>query len=105
MNFEMRLNALELLISELRHMEPIQRLQTYSTIKTFLDEIEAYVIEHESENLDHGNAGIYIAEMYSPLETIVGLDNNGHEESSNFGWLETGIDKLRSVHCFNIYKY
>lgn len=102
MNFKCRLDSVDLLASDILNMNPIQRLTTFAAIKTILDEIEAYVDEHETENLDKGNAGIYIAEIYYPLETLVGLDNNGHDEVQNLVWVKTGIDKLRSNHCFDI---
>lgn len=102
MNIPQRLKALELLVEDTLNLDQMQRLQMYGTIKTILDEIDTYVDEHESDNLGKGNAGIYIAEMYYPLETICGLDNNGHDLVQNLYWFRTGIDKLRSMHCFDI---
>lgn len=102
MNFKKRLESVELIISEIIAMSPVQRLMAYSTVKTILDEIEAYVDEHESENLDNGSAGIYIAEMFAPLEALAGLEESRHDEIQHKVWLSSSLDKLRSVHCFDI---
>jgi hypothetical protein len=104
MNFKKRLEAVEIIISEITVMSPTQRLISYCAIKTILDEIELYINEHESENLDCGNAETYITQMYGPLEALTGLDHSGHPENQNIGWLMTALDKLRSVHCFNIHE-
>lgn len=102
MNIPQRLKALEMLVADVLSLDLLQRAQLYGTIKVILDEIDAYVEEHESENLGKGNAGLYIAEMHYPLETICGLDDNGHNLVQNLVWFRTGIDKLRSIHCFDI---
>jgi len=60
------------------------------------------VTEHEEDQFKHSNAGEYVADMYYPLETIAGIENNNHSDSSNFMWLSSGIDKLRSQFGFNI---
>lgn len=102
MNIAQRLKALELLVKDILNLDQLQRLQQYGTIKAILDEIDVYVEEHESDNLGKGNAGLYIAEMFYPLDTICGLDDNGHDLTQNLAWFRSGIDKLRSVHCFDI---
>jgi hypothetical protein len=83
-------------------MSPIQRLLAYSTIKIVLDEMDAYITEHQEDQFKHSKADEYVVEMYYPLESIVGLENNGHDDTSNFIWLTTGIDKLRSQFGLNI---
>lgn len=104
MDFQCRLNSLELIFSELLQMSPIQRLLAYSTIKIILDEMDAYIIEHEEDQFKHSDASMHITEMYYPLESIVGIENNSHSDTSNFIWLTTGIDKLRSQFGLNILK-
>jgi len=102
MNIKKRIESLETLVSEIKNMSHVERLMAYTAIKAILDEIDAYVDEHESEHIGYCNAGIYITEIYYPLESVVGLDDNGHSESQNLSWIRTSIDKLRSGHCFNI---
>lgn len=102
MDIPQRINALELIAENILNLEQLQRLQMYGTAKLILDEIDTYVDEHESDGLGKGNAGIYLAEMYGPLDAICGLDNHSNDLVQNLVWFRTGIDKLRSKECFDI---
>lgn len=103
MDFERRIKAIELIISEIPNMSPIERLNAYATTKTILDDMEEYISEHESENLDHGMSGEYIASIYGPLEALAGLEDSGcHDEARKIELIDAELFRLRSVHCFNI---
>lgn len=102
MNIEMTINAIEDLHKEMEKQNKIEKLQTYSTIQTLFSELNDYAESMNDEGAPIPNVEMYIAEMITPLRCIAGLEDTDHDLSQNTVWVLTGIQKLRSVHCFNI---
>lgn len=102
MNVGLTIKAIEYLHKEMEKQNEIEKLQTYSTIQTLFSELNDYAESMEEDGSPIPNVGMYITEMITPLRCIAGLENTGHDLSQNRVWVLTGINKLRSVHCFNI---
>lgn len=106
MDLNKTINILENLVKSLPTDSDILNLQTYSAIKTLFREINKHVaLENEGgNNIGFNNHKIYLAELNYPLQTIVGLEDNGHTIEQNLLWCDASFIKLRSKLCFNLSK-
>jgi len=102
MNIKKTIEAVDNLINLIGHQAPQERLVTYSVIKQLISEIKEYAKDKEEIGEPIPNVGVYLTEMIEPLRGIAGLKDIDPDDSRLGVWLCTGVDKLRSVHCFNI---
>ncbi len=102
MDISKAINAIETLINSLHSKNELERLHTFSSIKTLLDMLLEHAKKEEEDGNPIPNVGMYVHEFYMPLECLVGLDDFGKPEDQYFVWLMTSISKLQSVHCFNL---
>jgi hypothetical protein len=101
MNTKLTLNAIEALIESLADQSHVERLKAYTAIKMLLEELRKYADSEEQGGNPIPNANIYLNEMDMPLKGYVELENYGHRKDQYIVWLNTGIRKLKSFHCFN----
>lgn len=100
----MYIDAIETLCQELEKALAIERIKIYTSIKQLIDDVRSYVNENKEEGnvIDCNSSNIYFAELLSHVMPISGLEENNHPEEQRFLWIQTSINKLRSVRCFDL---
>jgi hypothetical protein len=103
MDISLYLDAVEDLAHAMSGAERLERLRTYAAIQTLIGEVRSYAKEHpEDYPVAVTNMGSYFAEMQTPLATLAGLEELSQPYDQNLTWVLQGVEKLRSVHCFNV---
>lgn len=107
MNIELMLNALEKIVEKIGKTKGFDRLALYTSFNSIVSELTEYVEDPDNDHMRdngaiQGNYHVYVAEMDTPLKCLAGLERTGHDDSQNIIWVNLGIRKLRSMHCFNV---
>jgi|MTBAKSStandDraft_2_1061841.scaffolds.fasta_scaffold40891_1 hypothetical protein len=107
MDIDCILTAISKLVKSLNAASEVERLQSYSAIQTLRNQLLAYVAEKnvDGDSIGKNNAKIYFTELDSHLRPMVGLEDTSHPYEQQELWARQCIDKLRSVHCFDIPGY
>ncbi|PKN20395.1 MAG: hypothetical protein CVU71_00975 [Deltaproteobacteria bacterium HGW-Deltaproteobacteria-6] len=108
MTAQSTLRTLQKLINMLPKLNDHECVVTCMTIDHILNALESWAEESEDAKYNHPNpaaANIYITEMQGPLYSIAGLNDDGHDKEQCILWLNGGIQKLASLHCFDVRLY
>ena len=102
------LHTLQKLINRLSESDEHECTITCVAIDHILNELELWAESSEDAKSKHpcaGAASMYTAEMKGPLNSIAGLYDYGHDKEQCIAWLHGSIQKLASVHCFEVSLY
>lgn len=98
MNIKYALETIDALVLGFRSKNKEERLISYSSIIAILTRLEEI-----SKDKPIPNYELYKHELIQSCEALCGLDDgNGHDASTHISWALAAIDKLESVHCFNV---
>ena len=99
------LQTLQKLIDRLSQSDEHECTVLCVTISHILKELKSWAESSEDAKSNHphsGSTSLYITEMQGPLNSIAGLYDYGHDKEQCIAWLNSGIRKLASVHCFDV---
>lgn len=103
MNLVLTISSIEMLVRTLEGQPREERLKSFSTIMTLLNELKDYAKRQADAGKPIPNVGLYIAEMMEPLRRLAGLEEPPAQgESQDVIGLLSSLKKLRSHHCFNL---
>ncbi len=102
MDIASHIDAVEELSRSLRDFSRMNRLHTYAAIQVLLGELLSYTEKTPEFIAIIPRVRPCISEMLNHLRAIAGLDRNVQNEEEGCRKLMEGIDRLRSVHCFNV---
>jgi hypothetical protein len=92
------LHQLKEIVRGLRVKNIEERLQSYITITVLFSRLEDITKDQTIPNYK-----IYKHDLLLSCEVLCGLDDsNGHSEEQHIGWALSAVDKLGSIHCFNV---
>ena len=98
MEIKLYLAALNVLVRSLDNPDDVERLKAYGAIMVILREIEASIKEKPIPNYT-----MYKGELLSSCRGLCKLtDGGGHDERNLMTWALSAVNKLKSVHCFNV---
>lgn len=98
MNIKYALKTIDALVLGFRSKNKEERLISYSSIIAILTRLEEISKDKTIPNYD-----LHKHELIKSCEVLCGLDDeNGHDESTYISWALSTVDKLESVHCFNV---
>ncbi len=100
MQVEKILKIIKELAEEIMALEAEGRLRNYFMIKSLLDELRD---EGEIRQIPMNMFYEYARTLLEHCQVLAGIyANDRHDERQHLRWICAEIDKLRSVHCFNI---
>ena len=100
MQVEKTLKIIKELAEEILTLETVNRVKNYSVIKQLLDDLRS---EGEIKQIPLGPYKVYAATLLTHCRVMAGLEaDDGHDERQHLRWIYAELDKLRSVHCFNV---
>lgn len=100
MQVEKTLKIIKELAEEILTLETMSRVRNYSVIKQLLDDLR---VEGEIKQIPLGPYKTYATTLLMHCRAMAGLEaDDGHDESQHLRWVYAELDKLRSVHCFDI---
>lgn len=104
MDIKKAIDSIEELIRTFEGKPKIERLHIYSTTQTLISEIRNYAESRDEDGEAVPNVGLYLAEMATPLRCLARLENEDecHDDSQNIVSLMGSVQKLKSIHCFNV---
>lgn len=98
MNIKYALETIDTLVLGFRSKNKEERLISYASIIAILTRLEEI-----SKDKTIPNYELYKHELIQSCEALCGLDDeNGHDETTQISWALAAVNKLESVHCFNV---
>ena len=98
MNVEYALDKIKSLVSSLSKKDTEDRIITYASIVTIINRLSEITKDEVIPNFS-----TYKNELLWSCEALCGLDDgNSHIEENHMTWALSAINKLKSVHCFNV---
>lgn len=98
MNTKLALEKVHDIVLGIKDEDTKERLISYSVISTIMRSLDKFAEENNTPNYE-----IYKHELLWSCEALAGLDiGNNHEDSNHITWALSAIQKLESIHCFNV---